>query len=31
MSSWIECDNVHKRVFYEKFENAHINLSVALT
>jgi len=31
MRAWIECDNVHKRVFCEKYENAHIKLSFALT
>jgi len=31
MSAWIECDNVHERVFCEKFQKAHIKLSFALT
>jgi len=31
MSSWIECDNEHKKAFCEKFENAYIKLSFALT
>jgi len=29
MSAWIECNNVHERVFCEKFENANIKLSFA--
>jgi len=31
MSARIECDNVHERVFCEKFENTHIKLGFALT
>jgi len=31
MSAWIECNNVHERVFCEKIENAHIKLGFALT
>jgi len=31
MRAWTECENVHKRVFGENFENAHIKLSFALT
>ena len=25
MSEWLECDNMHNRVYCENFENAHIN------
>jgi len=27
----IECDNLHKKIFCEKVENAHTKLSFALT